>query len=82
MCFGTRGDDRISRWSLTRIGLLVCGVLIVLANDPVSGVAAYGRHGETAKDLFLAITLGAGLVGAARWFLAFPALRRLHNQHG
>jgi uncharacterized membrane protein YphA (DoxX/SURF4 family) len=79
LCFGARSEDRISRWSLARIGLLACGVLLVLALQPVSASSPYGSHGETAEEMFLALTLGLGVVALARWLLAAPALRSLYR---
>jgi hypothetical protein len=79
MCFGARSEDRISHWSLVRIALLACGVLVVLGHPPVSATSWYGSNGETGSQTFLALTLGVGIVSVARWVLAIPALRSLHG---
>jgi Methylamine utilisation protein MauE len=79
LCFGTRSEDRISKWSLARIGLLGCGALVVVARPPVSATSLYGSHGETAQEIFLALTLAVGIVALARWLLVAPALLNLHR---
>jgi Methylamine utilisation protein MauE len=82
MCFGSRSADPISAWSVVRVGLLACGVVLVLLRQPANSSSLYGGRGETPEQMFLALTLALGIVAVIRWLLAAPALISLFHAEG
>jgi uncharacterized membrane protein YphA (DoxX/SURF4 family) len=82
MCFGSRSQDPISAWSLIRMGLLACGVVVVLLRESATGSSLYGGRGETPEQVFVAFTLALGIIAIVRWVLVAPAVVRLFRSEG
>jgi hypothetical protein len=82
MCFGSRSEDPISAWSLLRIALLTCGVVLVLLRESLSGSSLYRGAGETPEQIFVALTLALAIIAVVRWVLVAPVVADLFESEG